>query len=419
MLGFLKRNLFNIACGVVALGSIGLGVFGLTAMGKVAEELDGIRGMYGQFAAPTKKPLNDETISAERGRVETIQRYFDALMEQAQALDTYEPLPPPDGERFFPTPTDDGRRQFRAIYRVRFNDLLEQLKAGLPPRPCDIQSAQEAIDEELRAAESFGEDEKAEREAPGTTTPAEPEEKEHPSGLITEKEASQSAAARASIRRAHSLYCYASRESFDEFARVYDGLSPRPFDMWKAQVSLWIQQDVVASLARVNNKAAAKLDAQGTKAWVGVLPVKDLISIRVSDYLTGAPGMTGRDLRGEGPSFPPGGAEVVFTKNKSTELFDVVQFTLKMVVDSRDLLLIIDEICKDRFHTLLDVACVYERSALENLAMEGKIYGSEPTVKVVLDFETIFFGDPYRCRMPEANLAAIGKTCVKPTDEES
>lgn len=415
MLGFLKRNLFNIICGVVSAASIGLGSFGLTSMGKVGEQLEDIRILYGQFSGASKRPLNDKTIAAERRRVETIERYYTELMERAKALNGYDPLPPPEGERFFPEPTDNGRRQFADIYEAEFPKLIEQLKAGGPPSAGDIQNAQETIDDERRAAEHSREDVDSGEDREDDQ---EEEEEEHPSGLITEKEARESAEARASIRRARSIYCYATRDSFDENMEVYQGLSPRPSQMWRAQLSLWIQQDVVDALARVNNRTAEDLKSQGQKPWVGVLPVKDLISMRVSGYVpVGSSIARAAKVRGEDPVDPPGKAETVFTKNKSTDLYEVVQFTLKMVVDVRALPVIIDEISKDRFHTLLNIAYVYERDALENLAMEGKVYGSQPSVKVLMDFESVFFGDPYRCMMPPGLLGSMGKECEKAEDD--
>ena len=155
------------------------------------------------------------------------------------------------------------------------------------------------------------------------------------------------------------------------------------------------------------------------RAWTGVLPVKDLISVRVSDYLPTEPRSGPARLAGDDPALPPASAESVFTKNRSSELYEVVQFSVKLVVDSRDLLTIIDEICRDRFHTLLKIEYLYERNVLENLAMEGKIYGSEPAIQVLMEFETIFFGDPYRCMMPPAVLNKIGRQCERPEEQES
>ncbi len=409
MIGFLKRNLFNIICGVVAVAAIGLGVLGITSMGKVEEELLSIASIHGQFSGPTSRPVNDRIIESERQRVETITQQYGELIARAKALNTYEPLKPGEGERFFPEPSSNGRRQFREVYDAQFTEFIQLLKTGMPPTESDVRTAQEAIDEERRTAQSFGDEDAGDR----SRKPPQDEENTHPSGLISEKQASESASTRAAIQRALNIYCYTNPETFDRNASVFEGLSPREADMWKAQVSLWVQQDVVRSLARLNAAVAKEVIDAGGEPWVGNLPIKDILSIRVSDYLPVKETSEPRNLSGDGPSNPPGDGNAVFTLNMSNDMYEVVQFSLKMVIDARRLPQIIDEICKDRFHTLLNVAYEYDRSAFENLKMEGKVYGSDPAIKVVLDFETIFFGDLYRCQMPEAILNAIGKTCER------
>jgi len=420
VIGFLKRNLFHIICGLVAAAAIALGVLGVLSMGKVKEQLTSIAQLHGQLLGPAKNPVNDSKIEAERTRVKTIETQFAGLMERAKTLNVYQPLEPPEGERFFPEPTDNGRRQFRDKYQKQFGLLLEKLHAGAPPTDADIQNAKEAIDDERRLAEAMaGEDARKETVPPPPGGP--PDGETHPSGLITEKQARESAATRASIQKARSIYCYATMESLDENTEIYAGLSPNPNDMWRAQVSLWIQQDVVDSLARVNDQAAKRLTAEDPDAapWVGVLPVKDLISIRVSDYIPNEATAKERRLSGDSPSFPPGKSDIAFTKHQSNEMYEVVQFALKMVVDARAVPTIIDEICKDRFHALLNLEYTYDRSLLENLSMEDKIYGAQPTIVVLMEFETIFFGELYRCSMPPAVLAKLGQTCHKTESDQS
>ena len=418
VLGILKRNVFNIACAIVSLGSIGLGVVGFGGMSKVTDELQSVASIYGQFDSAGRKPVNDKTIAAERRRVETIQTNYKAVIERAHSLNRYEPLKPlasAEGEIFFPESTQYGPLAFRDAYRAQFDLFLKRLKAGTPPTRVEIDQMQELIDEEKHAREF----QKGDEDGPGGGGPAgedEYAEKEHASGLITATEAWKTAASRAAIQKARSLHCYATRDSFDENAKVYQGLSPQLVDMWNAQLTLWVQQDVVDSIARINNEAAEQVKSAGKRAWIGVLPIKDLISIRVSDYIENAASGSGPEVLGDNPSFPPGTPDTVFTRNGSTDLYELVQFSLKMVVDVRDLPLIIDGICKDKFHTLLNITYAYEREALETLQMEGKIYGSETVVKVVMDFETIFFGDIYRPLMPDAVLGKIGKE--RPGDEE-
>jgi hypothetical protein len=103
--------------------------------------------------------------------------------------------------------------------------------------------------------------------------------------------------------------------------------------------------------------------------------------------------------------------------NVSNDLFDVVQFTVKLVVDARDIPLIVDEICRNKFHRPLRIDYSEEPP---NLSMTGKIYGSEPTARVVMDFETcFFFADEYAALMPDDTVAALAHQRPKPKVEGS
>jgi hypothetical protein len=66
-------------------------------------------------------------------------------------------------------------------------------------------------------------------------------------------------------------------------------------------------------------------------------------------------------------------------------------------MDQRDIPRLVNRICKNRFHTLLRIA--YE-AVPPNRRMRGKIYGAEPTVNVVMDFETIMLGKVFRGLIP-------------------
>ncbi len=408
----LKKHVFNIVCGVVAIGAIVMGVMGVGAMDDVKSELDQIASLYNQFGAQISRPVNNKTIDAEKKRVETVKAMYEELLKEAHALNQYEPLPPPSGEQFFPEPTRDGKLQFPDIYANAFIQMIDALKAGEPPSDIDIQRMQEEMEDERRHQMSILDDSGSESSDLTDDLEIEPP---HASGLITSQEAMQSAATRAAIRRAREIQCYASREAFDERTEIYEDVTPNLADMWDAQVSLWIQQDIVASIARINEQSAEALKADGERGWVATLPVKELISIRVSDYLPtermGQRRSQAPSLAGDNPVLPPADPETVFTGSESESLYEVVQFTLKLVVDSRKLPTIIDELCKNRFHSLLNSQYVYDRDKFENLAMEGRIYGSDPAVTAVLDFETIFFGDLYRCMMPDEVLERIKQKC--------
>jgi hypothetical protein len=162
-------------------------------------------------------------------------------------------------------------------------------------------------------------------------------------------------------------------------------------------VQLWVQQDVVEALARVNEQAADQLPPEDR--WVGHLPVKRVIEIRVNPRYVGT---------STGPT------QEAFTGNTSNPEYEVLYFTLHLVVDARDLNAIIAEICNNSYTTLYRIDY---RAEPPNLDMEGYIYGGEPVVRVMMDFEKILYSKLYLEWMPDIVLADLGKQRPEPVPE--
>ena len=177
-----------------------------------------------------------------------------------------------------------------------------------------------------------------------------------------------------------------------------------------------MQQDVIEALARINEEAADKLKEQGIEPWVGLLPVKDVVSIRVSNYVfEDSEGDPPAQPGSAGPAKPPGTKYESLTNYYSDPkgLYDVLQFTVKLVVDARQIPIVLREICGDRFYTPLRVAY---RVVPANLGMTDKIYGEDPAVTLVMDFEAYYFADIYRRLMPKVILEELG--AERPEDEK-
>jgi len=126
-----------------------------------------------------------------------------------------------------------------------------------------------------------------------------------------------------------------------------------------------------------------------------------VISIRLSGgfvleddavYVGASPG-------GYNEALPAATPNTVFTRSRSGKSYDVVQFTVKLIMDQRDILRLVDRITKNKLHIPLRIA--YE-AVPPNRKMVGKVYGSEPTVNVVMDFETILIPGVFRPLMPSA-----------------
>ncbi len=396
---FVRRNSFLILCGVGALVGIGLGVTGLRAMPNVVKKMEEAAGVY--KALESLQPVNQQIINAELQRIEAIQQDRAKVLERAKQLYRYEPLV----AGLFPKATTEKRIEFRTKYGEAMRNLLESLHWGGPPTLADIEAMKDKIENEKAAQKQFGgapTPAASGAAASGTHTLAD---------VLTHLGAKNDPTARASIAAAQRIYCYAvnffedkppDRVASLEFWPTMKDTStveaPDTDDVWRAQVSYWIQKDVVDAIVAINDEAAKAAGQAKEDQWVGVMPVKEIISIRVSDYVP----PTGELYSVSPPvgyvaAMPPGTAESVFTGTASGESYDVVQFTLKLIMDQRDIPLLVEKLCNNRFQTLLRVSY---KSVPVNKGMTGKIYGAEPTVLVVMDFESVMLGEVFRPLMP-------------------
>ena len=405
----LKQHLFSIVCGVVAAASVVLGVAGVNSMSKVTEEMKEatqLSSRLSRLGGGRDGLVNEAAIEAEGKRLKQIRDYHEAVLAWAKDHNRHQPLLPD----IFPDPDRDEKLAFRKAYGERLSELLDMLDPGTVASEQDVADARVEIAEEEKAAQRF--DWELD-ESPGQAEQPKQEKPErYPSGLYTDYGAKQSAAARANIARAHQFRCYATMYSLEVFDKINEGITPEVRDMWDAQVSLWIQEDAIVALARINGREAEKLEQAGETAWVGNMPIKELVSVRTSAYygyvVEGSPAEKPARPQGYDPAYPPSSGATVFTQNVSNDLFEVAQFTLKMIVDARRIPEIVEEICKDNLCTLLRLAYEDMSKDPDNWAMTDKIYGSAPTIRIVMDFETVFLGGLYRPLMPDETREELG-----------
>ncbi|HNQ24531.1 MAG TPA: hypothetical protein PKK06_15710 [Phycisphaerae bacterium] len=403
----LRRHLFFIICGVAALAGIALGVTGLRAMPKVVARMEEARTLYEQLGA--LRPVNERSIEAQRQRIEAIVEDYQAVLARAKELYGYEPLV----RDVFPAGSFEALREFRLKYRQTMKTLLETVNAGQPAGIRDIQDMRDVITQEELERQL------APRQEAGATSAPEPPFT--PAGVLTTSGARADPAARAQLAAARRIYCYANPPldrasqdyvpSLDFHAAFYEAeveRIPTLEEAWWAQVGLWIQQDILRAIASLNQEAAERLEAANETPWVGNLPVKDIISLRVSlGFITAEDdAAAGYEAGGYKEALPPTSGKLVFTHSETEPaLLYVVQFTAHLIMDQRDLLRLVAKLSADRFHTVLRVAYVAEPI---NRTMRGKVYGQEPVVNVVLDGETILLEEVFRPLIPAVVLEGLG-----------
>ncbi len=405
---FLKRQLFFILCGIAAAAGVGLGVWGLQSSKKIEQELNSAKSVYNQLNSLGSNPVNKLHIDAEQERINLVVEDRNAIVDKAIEINRWEPLVP----GYFPTCSSDLEEQFQLAYREGISELLDSLNWGSPADRDDIEIMKDEIAKEQRDRE-FGD---AGASLPEFVGPP------YSQGMVlTKAGASIDPVARAHMQKAQTIWCYA----IDPYVEEEMGKRPpslqverevvntigtskipsRPV-MWRAQVTYWIQADVIRAIKEVNEQAAEefrtrqKSVAEGERRspWVGIMPVKDIVSIRVSDYalldLVPPTGYQPDDAKKmTEASETPGTNFGTFTNLAGDTDYDVIQFSVKLVMDQRDIPRLIEAISKDRFHTLYRMAY---SSLPPNRIMQGRIYGEEPVVLVVMDFETIMLADIYR-----------------------
>ncbi len=221
--------------------------------------------------------------------------------------------------------------------------------------------------------------------------------------------------ARARIAKAHNIRCYVGTDpaapgfSF-HVSPLYDSPGePRPDDMWYAQVGLWVQEDVVAAIAALNEEAAKQLKPEDD--YVENMPVKRLQSVRVAGYYTDS-GAVQFPTYGRGGAGAPTYSGDSFTGRASDKNFDVVRFTVVAVVDQRDATRLIDAITRQNVYQLIDAK--YEAlTAAAPDSREGYFYGANPVVRVTLDFEGYLARSVYAKWFPPEVRVALGLTDEK------
>lgn len=420
-MNFLRRQMFLIICGAAGAVGIALAVTGMGAMPKVVQDLDAVAKLYNELGSMQSKPANQRMIDEQQKRIDLVLEDRAKVFEEAKKLYRWEPLVPD----VFPDGSPEARRQFRVAYGKAMQELWDSLKAGRPATDADVAAMKDRIEEEEYKRTALGVD-------PGANDP--PEEIT-PAGVLTKSGIRRNPVARAALAAAQRVYCYGvavedAKPPDTEPSLFFEpsmrdtstAEAPSLKDCWRAQIRYWITKDVVEAIVAVNEEAAAAARDKGQERWVGIMPVKDVISVRTSKgYVVASEDVfAGAAPGGDKPALPPAAPKTAFTHSACNDTFEVMQFTVKLVMDQRDVLRFVDRLCGTTFHTPLRIAY----KAIEpNREMKGKIYGSEPAVNVVMDFETIMLGEVFRPMIPaevceEFNIPCEGKAARPKKGEE-
>jgi len=365
----------------------------------------------GSIANLKRNPKNEEIIAREKKRDELFDAEIQRTMEIARQINAREPLLPD----VFPKPGQEvGRFRFREAYRDAMSQLPVRLHAGTLPTQAEIEEERLNVQDMLALEQektaggaaaatpgAFG------RGAAAAVMPGGYRGAAGGARLGTAPK--YDPVLRARVSKARQIRCYVDEDSFHVSPIVDSSEAPSLLEMWLAQVGYWIQSDLVAAIADLNEQAARALNPD--QAYVEFMPVKRLDQVQILGYQT-------KDGLKPFPSRTQTGAATgrmamqqqqagSFTKRVCNELYDVVRLRLTVVADQREVLRLIDRISRQNFFTCVGASyAVVDRQREEQ--QEGYLYGSAPVIRVTLDYEFYMLRDVYQPLMPQPVLELLG-----------
>ncbi len=403
-IAWVKSHLHIVISGALAVLGIVMLVAGYmdkSVSAKLQEDVGSISQLN------TLSAVNPDIIQNAKLELNETREIVSRMREQVENIGSHEPLL----DDVFPTNRDTSSLlDFKTELNNMYNRvLLDRLQAGDQPTAEEIEKKareMEAAKELLKLQLEFGEKTESKSESgssgPGGGPTIFQGFGNNPSQLLNnssnkedltpEERVQENASARASVERARSIRCYANSESFDPQPAVTESSMPNITDLWVAQMSLWIQEDMINAIARLNEQKAQQLQQAGQDPWVGNMPIKHLRSIVINGYAQGSEGSPagGRGSMGEGQGS--------FTGRGTTPAVDVLHFEMELVIDASMLPAVIDELSAAGFYTVL---LANYREVEANADLTGYIYGSQPAIQLTLKMEGALLRDKYEDLIPE------------------
>jgi hypothetical protein len=173
---------------------------------------------------------------------------------------------------------------------------------------------------------------------------------------------------------------------------------PSTVSMFNGQIGLWLLQDVFTALASAN---------ADTTGGVPGSRVKHLIKIDFADAPF-TPNFTPTATPAPAPADPHAlQLNMSPTGHVSNTLYDVIPFSLKIIVDAQQVPAVLEALSKDRFITVLRMDLLTVDSGAAVLA--GYLYGDKPVVQLNLSCEELFFRQQDTLPiMPDSIKTALG-----------
>lgn len=433
---FVKKNVVVLASGGVALIAIVVMVLGMTDT-SVRDDMQKRIGGASAISSLRSDPKNQASVDAETARVKGAKAELKKATEELERINKRAPL-----VDVFPRLTTSAKAfEFKQVYADALKKLLSDASAGDLPSYAEVEEEQQNVSDLIeteRMNQEEGGDASAAPPPPPQSTGARtgrtaggptvggpqvggPGKHDAAAPPVPPPGAAfgdikYDATRRAVAAKAKSIRVWANEWALHRSPILEQQAAPALADMWYAQMTYWIEADVINAIKQLNDEAAAK--APGGEGDIETSPVKRLERLRVFGYIAPDgkviefPAMNPSNERGMGQAQMPGPSDMrpSFTLKKPDEQFDVVRFVVYAVVDQRDVNAFIDRICRQNFYV-----CVYVEIGAPDMSL-GHAYGTDPVCRVTLDFEGYFSRKAYAPLMPPDVAKLLGINPPQPSN---
>ena len=415
---FIRQNVVLIAAaGIFLLLAVVLLSGNMVFSGQIDDSIAEREQLVVDLESLTRRPINDQMVKAQKKWVRDIQASYEAVLAGSAQWNrrNFEVISAQVGGQArtiyaFPVnpevyDTSRWRLDLTKSYVDEMAASLEALKPASPPSETEVSDEVPHWINRLLGSEEFS-----------GMSPDDPT-------LIAEARLR----AREAIRQgaAQNKLIYADAGGLDY---VFSGpvTQVTPEDMWRAQVNLWVTQDVLAAIRQTNEAVAAEAiqgDPESVPS-VSVSGVRRLLRLtvygmRYPGVSSGPSGITGRTVS----TAPP-----TVTERQSGKLFDAVYYDLMVIMPLRHLERFQRTLMARNYHTVLSV----NASWLEPNPTDLFYYGPEPMLQVTLRGELLLLTSWVRGAwdettsnwrndspplMPVGALRALPAAALRPEDQ--
>ena len=452
-----KRNMYSIICGIVAIIAVVLVFYPLggwfeTLQGKLnesASDYSSINSLLGkEHTAPDVDINNAEqrklgkfptpkVIQAGEAAVQKVQDQSLKLLQAAMKMNEKAPLVP----GALPRPeTAAMLSQFRIAYYQKFNEFKQKLNATMAPLEEDVQKRMQQLQEEMNQNAGFAAGDFARNDME-----FEPQQREMtiPRDMAKENAMRGSiyigaepggsgvgggGSAQGELRELFALRSFDVHHPGIPTPSQYGLTEPNIVDVWSAQLGLWVQEEVIDAIAKTNANAQGVPNAT-IKRLIEIKVPKEYVTskgrLALSDPTSGIairqdpnqfmmnPGMADPAAADAGavvedPNKPPKDPKASATGRICNPLYDVIHFTVLVDIDATRFRDFMANLVSNRHITVLsaDMEGVDRNIEMQSLF----VYGDKPVVRLRLTCEALMFRAWTLPLMPEEVKKALNIT---------